>query len=90
MTTAARFNAGPDRLSGSRANAAQRSAIFCRVGSPNGHIIPLDYTTAAIDEMTAEPSFEPEPETVDMTDKSAEKLKASGWTIAAAWCRAAF
>jgi acyl-coenzyme A thioesterase PaaI-like protein len=45
------------------------------VGSPNGHIIPLDYNTAAIDEMTNDGGAS------DMTDKSTEKLKASGWTI---------
>ena len=54
MATAARFSAGAGSLSGSRANAAQRSAIFRLVASSNGRVIPLDYNTSAIDEMTGE------------------------------------
>jgi len=52
MATAARFSAGAGSLAGSRANAAQRAAIFRRVVSLNGQIISLDYNTSAIDEMT--------------------------------------
>jgi hypothetical protein len=61
MATAARFKAGAGPLSGSRANAAQRSAIFRLVASSKGRIVPprvippevmlLDYNTPAIDEM---------------------------------------
>jgi acyl-coenzyme A thioesterase PaaI-like protein len=47
------------------------------VVSSNGRIIPLDYNTSAIDEMTNHPVV---PES-DMTDKAAEKLKSSGWTV---------
>jgi hypothetical protein len=54
MVTAARFKAGTGSLAGSRANAAQRSAIFRRVVSSNDLVIPLDYNTSAIDEMTLE------------------------------------
>ena len=50
MATAARFSAGTGSLAGSRVNAAQRSAIFRRVGWSKGQIIPLDYNTPAIDE----------------------------------------
>ena len=53
IATAARFSAGAGSLGGSRANAAQRSAIFRRVVSSNGLFIPLDYNTSALDEMTA-------------------------------------
>ena len=82
MATAARFSAGAGSLAGSRANAAQRSAIFRRVVSSNGRIIPLDYNTSAIDEMTTKPEFAARSrKETDMTDKAAEKLKASGWTI---------
>jgi hypothetical protein len=49
--TAARFSAGTGSLSGSRANAAQRAAIFRLVTWSNGLVIPLDYNTPAIDEM---------------------------------------
>ena len=52
IATAARFSAGAGSLAGRRANAAQRAAIFRRVASSNGRIIPLDYNTPAIDEMT--------------------------------------
>src|SRR5467141_472474 len=76
MATAARFSAGAGSLSGSRANAAQRAAIFWRVGSSNGQIIPLDYNTSAIDEMIDADSGEQN----KMTDKATAKLKASGWT----------
>ena len=51
MATAARFSAGGGSLAGSRANSAQRPAIFRLVVSSNGQIIPLDYNTSAIDEM---------------------------------------
>jgi hypothetical protein len=44
-------------LPGSRANAAQRSAIFRRVAWSNGLVIPLDYNTSAIDEMSTRPEF---------------------------------
>ena len=46
MATAARFSAGAASLAGSRANAAQSSAIFRRVASSNGLVIPLDYNTS--------------------------------------------
>ena len=52
MATAARFSAGAGSPPGRRAKAAQRAAIFRRVASSNGRIIPLDYNTSAIDEMT--------------------------------------
>jgi hypothetical protein len=39
-------------MAGKRTNAAQRSAIFRLVVESNGLIIPLDYRTSAIDEMT--------------------------------------
>jgi acyl-coenzyme A thioesterase PaaI-like protein len=78
-------------LAGSRANAAQRSAIFRRVVWSNGLVIPLDYNTSAIDEMSTRPEFvaedwkdlnsAPRLERPDMTDKATEKLKSSGWTI---------
>ena len=51
IATAAGFSPVLSRGS-SRTNAAQRAAIFWRVGSSNGQIIPLDYNTSAIDEMT--------------------------------------
>ena len=54
IATAARFSAGAARSPASRANAAQSSAIFRRVVSSNGRIIPLDYNTPAFDEMTSE------------------------------------
>jgi acyl-coenzyme A thioesterase PaaI-like protein len=47
------------------------------VGSLNGRIIPLDYNISAIDEMTDAVSGEQN----KMTDKAAEKLKASGWSL---------
>jgi acyl-coenzyme A thioesterase PaaI-like protein len=75
MATAARFSAVAGSLAGKRANAAQRAAIFRLVVSSNGQIIPLDYNTSAIDEMTNDDGES------DMTDKAAEKLKSSGWTI---------
>jgi len=77
MATAARFSAGAGSLSGSRANAAQRAAIFCLVLSSNGQIIPLDYNTSAIDEMTGAERGEQN----KMTDKATAKPKASGWTL---------
>jgi hypothetical protein len=43
---------GAGSLAGSRANPAHSSAIFRRVVSWNGRVIPLDYNTSAIDEMT--------------------------------------
>jgi hypothetical protein len=52
--TAARFKAGAGSASGNRTNAAQCPAIFRLVASSNGLIIPLDYTTPALDEMTPE------------------------------------
>ena len=76
MATAARFSAGAGSLSGSRANAAQRAAIFRLVASSNGQIIPLDYNTCTIDEMTGADRGEQN----KMTDKATAKLKASGWT----------
>src|SRR5687767_8418875 len=75
MATAARFSAGTGSLVAARVNAAQRSAIFRRVVSSNGQLIPLDYNTSAFDEMTNDPGES------DMTDKAAEKLKAAGWAI---------
>src|SRR6202048_2213085 len=81
MATAARFSAGAGSLAGSRANAAQRSAIFRRVVSSNGRVIPLDYNTPAIDEMPQDLHSPPRLERPDMTDKAAEQLKSSGWTI---------
>jgi len=57
MATAARFSAGAGSRAGSRANAAQRSAIFRRVVWSNGLVIPLDYNTSAIDEMSTTPEF---------------------------------
>jgi hypothetical protein len=53
MATAARFSAGAGSSAGRRKNAAQSSAIFRRVVSSNGRVMALDYTTSAIDEMTA-------------------------------------
>jgi acyl-coenzyme A thioesterase PaaI-like protein len=75
MATAARFSTGSGSLVGNRANAAQRAAIFRRVASSNGRIIPLDYNTSAIDEMTNDDGAS------DMTDKATEQLKSSGWTM---------
>jgi acyl-coenzyme A thioesterase PaaI-like protein len=80
MATAARFNADICPVAGARMNAAQRSAIFRRVVSLNGWLTQLDYTTSALDEMTGNQNAS-RPERPDMTDKAAEKLKASGWTI---------
>jgi hypothetical protein len=57
MATAAGFSASAGSLAGSRANAAQRSAIFRRVVWSNGLVIPLDYNTSAIDEMSTRPEF---------------------------------
>jgi hypothetical protein len=51
MATAARFSAGTGALSGNRANAAHRAAIFRLVAWSNGRVILLDYNTPAIDEM---------------------------------------
>ena len=79
--TAARFSAGAGSLSGSRANAAQRAAIFRLVAWSNGLVIPLDYNTSAIDEMTGNAEFIAGIGMTAMTDKATEKLKASGWTI---------
>jgi acyl-coenzyme A thioesterase PaaI-like protein len=45
------------------------------VASSNGQIIPLDYNTSAIDEITNDGGES------DMTDTATEKLKSSGWTI---------
>jgi hypothetical protein len=56
MATAARFSAGAGSLPGARAKAAQSSAIFRRVAWSNGQVTPLDYNTAAIDEMTGHPN----------------------------------
>ena len=82
MATAARFSAEAGSRAGSRAKAAQRSAIFRLVISSNGRVIPLDYNRSANDEMTGDPQIpRPEPETPEMTDKAAEKLKSSGWTL---------
>ncbi len=75
MATAARFSAGAGSLATARVNAAQRSAIFRRVVSRNGQVIPLDYNTSAFDEMTNDPGES------DMTDKAAAKLKSDGWSI---------
>ncbi len=52
MATAARLSADVVPLCGSRANAAQRAAIFRLVASSNDLML-LDYTSSAIDEMTA-------------------------------------
>jgi hypothetical protein len=52
IATAARFSNAAGSLAGSRANAAQRSAIFRLVASSNERVIPLDYNTSAFDEMT--------------------------------------
>jgi hypothetical protein len=52
MATAARFSADAGSLAGSRINAAQRAAIFRLVDWSKGQIIPLDYNTPALDEMT--------------------------------------
>ena len=79
MATAARFSPSAGSLAGSRANAAQRAAIFRLVVSSNGWAIPLDYNTSALDEMTHDPLHDRKK--AKMTDKAAEKLKASGWTM---------
>jgi acyl-coenzyme A thioesterase PaaI-like protein len=81
MATAARFSAGAGSLAGSRANAAQRLAIFRLVASSNSLVMQLDYNTSTLDEMTGNQNSSPRPERPGMTDKAAEKLKASGWTI---------
>jgi acyl-coenzyme A thioesterase PaaI-like protein len=47
------------------------------VGSSKGQIIPLDYNTSAIDEMTDALRGEQN----KMPDKAMENLKASGWTL---------
>jgi hypothetical protein len=60
MATAARFSAGDGSLAGRRANPAQPPAIFRRVVSSNGRIIPLDYNTSAIDEMTGKLNSSPQ------------------------------
>jgi acyl-coenzyme A thioesterase PaaI-like protein len=53
------------------------------VASSNGRIIPLDYNTSAIDEMTNEHlNMLPSLESPDMTDTATEQLTSSGWTIA--------
>jgi hypothetical protein len=54
------FSAGTGPLAGSRANSAQRPAIFRRVVWSNGRIIPLDYNTSAIDEMTGKLNSSPQ------------------------------
>jgi hypothetical protein len=59
MATAARFSAGVGSFSGNRTNAAQSAAIFRLVASSNGLVIPLDYNTPAIDEMTGNPYSSP-------------------------------
>jgi hypothetical protein len=59
MVTAARFSIGAGALSGSRANAAHRAAIFRLVAWSNGLVIPLDYNTPAIDEMRGKPNSSP-------------------------------
>jgi len=46
------------------------------VASSNGQIIPLDYNTSALDEMTDADRGEQN----KMTDKATAKLKAAGWT----------
>jgi acyl-coenzyme A thioesterase PaaI-like protein len=53
------------------------------VARSNGQLIPLDYNTPAIDEMTHQPvAFAgTTAERANMIDTAAEKLKASGWTI---------
>jgi acyl-coenzyme A thioesterase PaaI-like protein len=81
IATAARFSNAAGSLAGCRANAAQRAAIFRRVVSPNGRVIPLDYNTPAFDEMTVSLNSPQDRRNPDMPDKAAEKLKASGWAI---------
>ena len=82
MATAARFSAGTGSLSGSRAKAAQRAAIFRLVVSSNGWIIPLDYNTPAIDEMARKRNARPHWKHPDMTDTAEEQLRSSGWVVA--------
>jgi acyl-coenzyme A thioesterase PaaI-like protein len=49
---------------------------------PNGQFIPLDYTAPAIDEMPPRPGEQRDDAGAsNMTDKAAEELKASGWTV---------
>src|SRR6185437_2976059 len=51
------------------------------VVSSKGRVTPLDYNSPPNDEMTgAAQNSRPAPETPEMTDKTAEKLKSSGWT----------
>ena len=79
--TAARFSAGTGSLNGSRANAAQRAAIFRRVAWSNGLSIPLDYNTSAFDEMPSKHRCPSGTGQDDMTDKAAARLKSDGWTV---------
>src|SRR5205085_12650108 len=75
--TAARFRL-PLSAASSRAKAAQRAAIRCRVASLNGCIMPLDYNTRPFDEK------------VDLHDigkaqgssmeAAADKLASLGWS----------
>src|ERR1700689_2488163 len=82
MATAARFSAGAGSPAGRRGNAAQRAAIFRRVASLKGRIIPLDYNTSAIDEMTGSlKRTHRATERPDMTDMATEQLTSSGWTV---------
>jgi acyl-coenzyme A thioesterase PaaI-like protein len=81
MATAARFSADAGSPAGSRAKSAQRAAIFRRVVSSKGRFTLLDYNTPAFDEMTASLIGVPGFGMTAMTDKAAEKLKASGWAV---------
>jgi acyl-coenzyme A thioesterase PaaI-like protein len=81
MATAARFSADAGSPAGSRAKSAQRAAIFRRVVSSKGRFTLLDYNTPAFDEMTASLIGAPGFGMTAMTDKAAEKLKASGWAV---------
>jgi acyl-coenzyme A thioesterase PaaI-like protein len=48
----------------------------------NGRIIPLDYNTSALDEMTGNLKYlTGRRERPDMSDMATEKLKSSGWTV---------
>jgi acyl-coenzyme A thioesterase PaaI-like protein len=47
----------------------------------NGLLIPLDYNTSALDEMTCKTSMPEQTGRNDMTDKLAARLRSDGWTI---------
>src|SRR5690349_20969865 len=76
MATAARFRPSSGSPS-SRAKAAQRAAIACRVASLNGCIMPLDYNTSALDEKV---HLQPACTQGMFMETAAAKLASLGWS----------